>query len=189
MRLPDVFTQAVVNKRCVSCSTREITSLSDRAQEAIHSALVMTHNTLQTSMNVIRRDSETLFALTDGIAMLDMLASFADVVAQSTHTYTRPTFAEEGEPMVIQGLHAYVQNTHTLVCKHIHACAICTHTHTQTHTHTHKHKQTHKHKHTNTNKHTNTQTHKHTNTHKQTHTNKHTHTHTHTHTRRQTSNS
>ena len=45
--LPAGFTQAVLNARSISCSTEEISSLSDRAAEALNSALTITHQLLQ----------------------------------------------------------------------------------------------------------------------------------------------
>ena len=45
--LPAGFTQAVLNARTISCSTEEISSLSDRASEALASALTITHQLLQ----------------------------------------------------------------------------------------------------------------------------------------------
>lgn len=41
-------------------------------------------------MDQARQHMEHLFALTDSVALLDMLAGFADLVALSPHIYTRP---------------------------------------------------------------------------------------------------
>ena len=43
---------------------------------------------------------EGLYSLTDSIALLDMLTSFADLVALSPHTYTRPKVIEDSNNIV-----------------------------------------------------------------------------------------
>jgi hypothetical protein len=88
--LPAGFTQAVLNARTISCSTEEISSLSDRAGEALASALRITSELLQELTSEARTHMDALFALTDSVALLDMLAGFADLVALSPHVYSRP---------------------------------------------------------------------------------------------------
>ena len=65
--LPPGFTQAVLNKRSISCSTEEFASLSDRADEAITQALTLTHELIQTLLEEIRQSKDALFTLTDSV--------------------------------------------------------------------------------------------------------------------------
>ena len=65
--LPALFTQAVLNKRTISCSTEEFDSLSHRAQEAITQALTLTHELIQTLLGEIRDTIDCLFTLTDSV--------------------------------------------------------------------------------------------------------------------------
>ena len=67
--LPDGFVQAVLNKKTIACTTREILSLSDRAKEAIDQALIATHTILQDELlsNVVRKYMAVLYQLTDSI--------------------------------------------------------------------------------------------------------------------------
>lgn len=73
--LPALFTQAVLNKKTISCSTTEITSLADRASDAIKQALTLTHELIQSLMEKVRCQIDVLFSLTDSIALIDMLVS------------------------------------------------------------------------------------------------------------------
>ena len=65
--LPAVFTQAVLNRRTISCSTEDFTSLSDRANEAITQALTLTHELIQALLAEIRDSIDFLFSLTDSV--------------------------------------------------------------------------------------------------------------------------
>lgn len=65
--LPAGFTQAVLNKRTISCSTEELTSLSDRANEAITQALTLTFELIQNLLAEVRESIDALFILTDTV--------------------------------------------------------------------------------------------------------------------------
>lgn len=65
--LPAGFTQAVLNKRTISCSTEELNSLSDRANEAITQALTLTHELIQSLLAEVRESIDALFTLTDSV--------------------------------------------------------------------------------------------------------------------------
>ncbi len=65
--LPLGLTQAVRNKKTISCTSEEIASLSDRAAESIANALTITTELLQETIQTIRNKIEALFALSDSI--------------------------------------------------------------------------------------------------------------------------
>jgi DNA mismatch repair protein MSH4 len=67
--LPPGFTQAVLYKRTISCSTEEFSSLSDRAGEAITQALTLTHELIQSLLSEIRESINSLFTVTDSVVM------------------------------------------------------------------------------------------------------------------------
>lgn len=79
----------------------ELSSLSDRANEAITQSLFLTHDIIQEQMEKIRANMESLFLLTDSIALLDMVISFADLVALSSSVYSRPVLKDDG-PMLLK---------------------------------------------------------------------------------------
>ena len=68
--LPVGFTQAVLNRRTISCSTEEFNSLADRANEAITQALTLTHELIQALLADIRESIDYLFALTDSVVSI-----------------------------------------------------------------------------------------------------------------------
>ena len=55
-------------------------------------------------MDQARTHMEHLFALTDSVALLDMLAGFADLVALSPHVYTRPRLLATSTPSTAAGM-------------------------------------------------------------------------------------
>lgn len=107
--LPDDFIQAVQQRKTISCTTKEVLSLSDRANECIHDCLVLSNDLLMDLTAQIRTKIDSVFTLVDCIALLDVLLSFADLVALSQLPYTRPVLKRSG-PMVIQkGRHPIVE--------------------------------------------------------------------------------
>ena len=69
--LPPEFTQAVLNRRTISCSTEEFSSLSNRAALAITQALTLTHELIQSLLEDIRTRIDSLFTLTDSVVRCD----------------------------------------------------------------------------------------------------------------------
>lgn len=106
--LPDCFIQAVLNKRTISCSTEDIISLSDRASEAMKSALIITNEIIQDIISTIQIHIDSLFSLVDTIALIDMLCAFADLVALCPHIYTRPIVKEDGQLIIKDGRHPVI---------------------------------------------------------------------------------
>jgi DNA mismatch repair protein MSH4 len=103
--LPPVFNQAVSNKKSISCTTLDVASLASRASEAIEQALKITHDLIQSLMTEIRSSMEGLFLLTDSIALIDMLISFADLVSMSPHKFMRPQLTVSGPLFIREGSH------------------------------------------------------------------------------------
>ena len=113
--LPDEFIQQVRNKKTISCSTRELTSLSDRASEAIGNALSITNSLLQDAMEQLREErAESLYAMIDAIALLDMLRAFAEVSSSSLPQLVRPDLTDDPHsPLIIQqGRHPFSSSLH-----------------------------------------------------------------------------
>eukprot|EP01038_Epipyxis_sp_PR26KG_P013442 gene13442-18022_t len=106
--LPDEFKQAVLNKKSISCTTEEFNSLAARASEAITNALAITNELIQTLLSDIRESIESLFSLTDSVAMIDMLTSFVEVVAQSLHPFSRPILYNDSPLVIKSGRHPVI---------------------------------------------------------------------------------
>jgi DNA mismatch repair ATPase MutS len=82
-----------------------VSCLSDRAKEALSSALALTNELLQDVIGAVavQPHMEALFRLTDSVALLDMLAAFADLVALSPQKYTRPVLVDDPSAAVENG--------------------------------------------------------------------------------------
>ncbi len=77
-------------KKTLSCTTARISALSQRAQEALGTALRLTYESLQGLAQNARKHTGALFSLADGTALLDMLLAFAEAVARHPSGFTRP---------------------------------------------------------------------------------------------------
>ncbi|KAG5192158.1 muts protein 4 [Tribonema minus] len=106
--LPEMYIQAVKSSKFISCTTEQVASLSDRANEALGEALLLTNQVIQDLMETVRRHMESLFAVVESVALLDMLFGFADLVATSRLQYTRPTLVQDGELVIERGVHPIV---------------------------------------------------------------------------------
>lgn len=95
--LPMEFVQIVQGKKNMSCTTQRVAALSQRAQEALATALRLTYDCLQDIGRAARNYSEELFLLADSVALLDMLLSFAETVARRPTSYVRPTLTTAPE--------------------------------------------------------------------------------------------
>ena len=111
VNLPAVFIQAVQQRKSISCTTEEVSSLSDRAAESIGEALLITHDILQELLESIRQNMGAVFTLTDSIALVDMLVSFADLVAFSPLPFTRPVLKIDGPMVIRRGRHLIVESS------------------------------------------------------------------------------
>lgn len=69
--LPRVFIQPVLSKRSIQCSTLELNSLSDRADEAVNQIIAITNNLIKMWLERIKEDIESLFRLTDSFVSLN----------------------------------------------------------------------------------------------------------------------
>jgi DNA mismatch repair protein MSH4 len=78
--LPTVFLQPTKSGRFINCTTEEICSLNNRAQDNVHDLLLMTHDRIQEVMSVAREHYDVIATLCDSVALLDMCHSFADTV-------------------------------------------------------------------------------------------------------------
>ena len=103
--LPDELIQRVQNKKSIACTTHDVMRLSRKAQESVENCLNLTFELLQTVMQTARKNSAALFAVADGVALLDMLGGFSQVVSSSSEPYCRPQLSDGGPLIIIQGRH------------------------------------------------------------------------------------
>lgn len=92
--LPNEFIQPGKSGKFIHCTTEEIQSLNSRAQDNIQDLLLMTHERIQSALNIARSKYDALARISDAIALLDLCHSFADKVTLSKHPWTRPLLTE-----------------------------------------------------------------------------------------------
>ena len=104
-RLPSVITQPVKSGKFIHCTTDEVFSLNARAQENVQDLLFLTHMRIQEVLDFARNRMDSLAAMADAIALLDMCHSFSDTVASSRKVWTRPVVTENDNSLLIKEGH------------------------------------------------------------------------------------
>jgi DNA mismatch repair protein MSH4 len=92
--LPNEFIQPGKSGKHIHCMTEEIQSLNSRAQDNIQDLLLMTHERIQSVLDVARSKYDALARVSDAIALLDLCHSFADKVTLSRLPWSRPLLVE-----------------------------------------------------------------------------------------------
>ncbi|XP_064400656.1 mutS protein homolog 4-like isoform X2 [Halichondria panicea] len=90
IQLPDVFIKVVRHKNCLSFTTFDLMRLNARANDALAAVYQMSYIVLKELLSDIREQIGCLYKLTESVAMLDMLHSFAHSCTVSD--YVRPEF-------------------------------------------------------------------------------------------------
>ena len=86
--LPNVFINVYRRKNVIECQTLDLVKWSQKIVDSHFEVLKMSDRVVQQLIDDIRKDVAPLFKISEGIAMLDMLASFAQLV--TTQDYCRP---------------------------------------------------------------------------------------------------
>ena len=90
--LPPVFINVYKRKDMVECQTLELLKRNKKTADAHTEVLLMSDQLVQTLIADVREHISTLFKVCEGMAMLDMFASFAQVV--TSQDYVRPAISE-----------------------------------------------------------------------------------------------
>lgn len=107
--LPDIFINAFRRKTYVECQTLDLLKLNQKIIDSHHEVLQMSDRSVQELIDKIREDIAPLFKTCEAIALLDMIASFAQIV--TIQDYCRPeltdTFAiKSGRHPIREKIHA-----------------------------------------------------------------------------------
>ena len=86
--IPYVFINVVKRKRMIECQTLELVKLNQKITDAHNEVVNMSDRTIQDLIEDIRTKIHPLFKVSEGIAMLDMIAAFAQLV--TTQEYSKP---------------------------------------------------------------------------------------------------
>jgi DNA mismatch repair protein MSH4 len=90
--LPAIFINVVRKKGWVECQTLDLMKRNQKIADAHTEVLTMSDKSIQELIANVREHMSVLFKICESVAMLDMLASFAQVV--TSLDYVRPTISE-----------------------------------------------------------------------------------------------
>ncbi|KAJ5493441.1 hypothetical protein N7539_002187, partial [Penicillium diatomitis] len=86
--LPDVFINVYRKKNRIECQTLDLVKLNQKIADAHIEVINMSDQTIQTLLVDVCADVASLFRTSEAIAMLDMLAAFAQIA--TSYNYVRP---------------------------------------------------------------------------------------------------
>ena len=86
--LPDVFINVFRKKNTIQCQTLNLVKWNQKIVDSHYEVIRMSDHVIQDLIDNIRQDVAPLFRISEGIAILDMIASFAHLV--TTQDYCRP---------------------------------------------------------------------------------------------------
>ncbi|KAL8944486.1 MAG: hypothetical protein Q9216_000396 [Gyalolechia sp. 2 TL-2023] len=90
--LPDVFINVFKRRNFVECQTLDLVKHNQKIIDSHHEVLLLSDESVQQLINNVREDVAPLFKTGEAIALLDMLASFAQLV--TIHDYCRPELTD-----------------------------------------------------------------------------------------------
>ena len=113
--LPDVFINVFRKKNMIECQTLDLLKWNQKIVDSHHEVLQMSDRGIQQLIDQIRQNMAPLFKISDAIALLDMIASFAQLV--TTQDYCKPELTQalaikNGRHPIRENIHAekYVPN-------------------------------------------------------------------------------
>jgi len=90
--LPPVFINVFRKKDNIECQTLDLLKRNQKISDAHTEVILMSDKAVQALIADVRQHMSSLFRICEGIAMLDMLASFAHLV--TTQDYVRPQLSD-----------------------------------------------------------------------------------------------
>ncbi|OOF95865.1 hypothetical protein ASPCADRAFT_405565 [Aspergillus carbonarius ITEM 5010] len=107
--LPKVFINVYRKKNRIECQTLDLVKLNQRITDAHNEVINMSDETVQELIQDICSEISGLFKVSEAIAMLDMLASFAQLA--TSHDYIRPELTDT--LAIKSGRHPIREKIHT----------------------------------------------------------------------------
>lgn len=90
--LPPIFINVFRKKNVIECQTLDLMKLNQKLADSHTEVVLMSDKMVQQLIVEVRGHMSVLFKVCEGIAMLDMLSSFAQLV--TSREYVRPLFTE-----------------------------------------------------------------------------------------------
>ncbi|KAI0442261.1 DNA mismatch repair protein Msh4 [Xylaria telfairii] len=91
-QFPDVFINKIARNRWIECQTLTLVQLNNRITDSHNEAVMLSDNVIQQLLDDIRECVPDLFRVCEGIALLDMVASFAQ--SATARDYVRPEVSD-----------------------------------------------------------------------------------------------
>ncbi|KAI1299112.1 DNA mismatch repair protein Msh4 [Xylaria venustula] len=91
-QVPDIFINQIVRSRWIECQTLILVQLNNRITDSHNEAVMLSEKIIQQLLDNIREHVPELFRICEGIALLDMVASFAH--SATTREYIRPEMSD-----------------------------------------------------------------------------------------------
>ncbi len=86
--IPEILINRYRKKGYIECQTLDLVKLNQRIEDSHQEVILMSDKTVEQLIEDVRPETPALFRVSDSVAMLDMLASFAQLV--TTGDYVRP---------------------------------------------------------------------------------------------------
>lgn len=86
--LPDVFVSTYRKQGWIECQTLALKKMNQRLKDAHDEIISLSDGSVQKLIDTVRPELHPLFKISEGIALLDMLASFSHLV--TTQNYVKP---------------------------------------------------------------------------------------------------
>lgn len=86
--LPDIFINVFRKRNHIECQTLDLVKLNQKITDAHNEVICMSDQTIQNLLRDICADVASLFRVSEAVAMLDMLAAFAQLA--TSNDYIRP---------------------------------------------------------------------------------------------------
>lgn len=90
--LPDFFINVMPRNRWIECQTLTLVQLNNRITDSHNETVMLSDKVIQQLLDEIREFVPELFRICEGIALLDMVASFAQ--SATTRDYVRPEISD-----------------------------------------------------------------------------------------------
>jgi len=100
--LPEMVISAKRKGQQFQCTTRELCSLNQQFKESLHKVMELTARAVEKVVVAVREEMAALYSISDSIAMLDMLMSFATLVMCQEPEWCKPELKRD-TPLAIQG--------------------------------------------------------------------------------------
>ncbi len=103
-----LFIQITKQSKKIVCSTEELNSINQKIRDIMEEIYLLTDTVVDELVDTIRQKLDTLYKVSESVALLDLLFSFATLVTVSNE-YVRPEFSTNGPIAIKAGRHPILE--------------------------------------------------------------------------------